>query len=35
MFESMPGSPQDFAGFIRTEQAKWAKVIREGHIKLE
>jgi tripartite-type tricarboxylate transporter receptor subunit TctC len=35
MFESMPGSAQDFAGFIKTEQAKWAKVIREGHIKLE
>jgi tripartite-type tricarboxylate transporter receptor subunit TctC len=35
MFESMPGSPQDFAGFIKVEQAKWAKVIREGHIKLE
>jgi tripartite-type tricarboxylate transporter receptor subunit TctC len=35
MFESMPGSPQDFAGFIKAEQAKWAKVIREGHVKLE
>jgi tripartite-type tricarboxylate transporter receptor subunit TctC len=35
MFEPMPGSPQDFASFIKTEQAKWAKVIREGHIKLE
>jgi tripartite-type tricarboxylate transporter receptor subunit TctC len=35
MFESMPGSPQDFAGFIKAEQAKWAKVIREGHIKLQ
>jgi hypothetical protein len=31
----MPGSPQDFAGFIKTEQAKWTKVIRAGHIKLE
>jgi tripartite-type tricarboxylate transporter receptor subunit TctC len=35
MFESMPGSPQDFAGFIKAEQAKWAKVIREGNIKLQ
>jgi len=35
MFESMPGSPQDFAGFIKAEQAKWAKVIREGHITLQ
>jgi hypothetical protein len=31
----MPGNPQDFAGFIKAEQAKWAKVIREGQIKLE
>jgi tripartite-type tricarboxylate transporter receptor subunit TctC len=35
MFESMPGSPQDFAGFIKAEQVKWAKVIREGHITLQ
>lgn len=34
MFESMPGSPQDFAGFIKADQAKWARVIREGHIQL-
>jgi tripartite-type tricarboxylate transporter receptor subunit TctC len=35
MFEAMPGSPQDFAAFIKGEQAKWAKVIRDGHITLE
>jgi tripartite-type tricarboxylate transporter receptor subunit TctC len=35
MFEAMPGSPQQFAAFIKSEQAKWAKVIREGHITLE
>ncbi|HZR62937.1 MAG TPA: tripartite tricarboxylate transporter substrate binding protein [Xanthobacteraceae bacterium] len=35
MFEAMPGSPQDFATFIKGEQAKWAKVIRDGHITLE
>lgn len=35
MFESMPGSAQDFAAFIKTDQARWAKVIREGHITLQ
>jgi tripartite-type tricarboxylate transporter receptor subunit TctC len=35
MFEAMPGSPQEFATFIKGEQAKWAKVIREGHITLQ
>jgi tripartite-type tricarboxylate transporter receptor subunit TctC len=35
MFEAMPGSPQDFATFIKGEQAKWEKVIREAHITLE
>jgi tripartite-type tricarboxylate transporter receptor subunit TctC len=35
MFEAMPGSPQEFAAFIKGEQAKWAKVIREAHITLE
>ncbi len=35
MFEAMPGSPQEFATFIKAEQAKWAKVIREGHISLQ
>jgi tripartite-type tricarboxylate transporter receptor subunit TctC len=35
MFEAMPGSPGDFATFIKDEQVKWAKVIREGHISLQ
>jgi tripartite-type tricarboxylate transporter receptor subunit TctC len=35
MFEAMPGSPGDFATFIKGEQVKWAKVIREGHISLQ
>jgi tripartite-type tricarboxylate transporter receptor subunit TctC len=35
MFEAMPGSPQNFATFIKAEQVKWAKVIREGHISLQ
>jgi tripartite-type tricarboxylate transporter receptor subunit TctC len=35
MFESMAGSPQDFAAYIKTERAKWAKVIRVANIKIE
>ena len=35
MFESMAGSPEDFAAFIQTERDKWAKVIREANIKVE
>jgi tripartite-type tricarboxylate transporter receptor subunit TctC len=35
MFESMAGSPEDFAAFIKTERDKWAKVIREANIKVE
>ncbi len=35
MFEAMAGSPQAFATFIKGEQAKWAKVIRDGHITME
>jgi tripartite-type tricarboxylate transporter receptor subunit TctC len=35
MFESMAGPPDEFAAFIKTEQAKWSKIVREGNIKLE
>jgi tripartite-type tricarboxylate transporter receptor subunit TctC len=35
MYESMPGSPPDFAAYIKAEQAKWSKVIRDGNIKIE
>jgi tripartite-type tricarboxylate transporter receptor subunit TctC len=35
MFESMAGSPEDFAAFIKTERDKWAKVIRDANIKVE
>jgi tripartite-type tricarboxylate transporter receptor subunit TctC len=35
MFESMAGPPEDFVAFIKTERAKWAKVIREANIKVE
>lgn len=29
------GSQQKFADFIRSETAKWAKVVKDGHIKVE
>jgi tripartite-type tricarboxylate transporter receptor subunit TctC len=35
MFESMAGPPDEFAAFIKTERAKWAKVIHEAHIQVE
>jgi len=35
MFESMPGSPEEFAAYIKTEREKWSKVIHEADIKLE
>jgi tripartite-type tricarboxylate transporter receptor subunit TctC len=35
MYESMAGPPDKFAAYIRAEQAKWAKVIREAGIKAE
>jgi tripartite-type tricarboxylate transporter receptor subunit TctC len=35
MFEPMPASPQAFADYIKTERAKWSKVIHDGDIKLE
>jgi len=35
MFESMPGTPEDFAAFVKTDQAKWLKVIHDRHITME
>jgi tripartite-type tricarboxylate transporter receptor subunit TctC len=35
MFDSMPGTPEDFAAFVKDDQAKWSKVIRDRHIKME
>ena len=35
MFEAMPGSPQEFAAYIQSERAKWAKVIHDANITLE
>ena len=35
MFQAMPGSPEEFAAYIKKERAKWAKVIHEANITLE
>jgi tripartite-type tricarboxylate transporter receptor subunit TctC len=35
MYESMAGPPEEFAAYIKTEQQKWSKVIREANMKLE
>jgi tripartite-type tricarboxylate transporter receptor subunit TctC len=35
MFESMAGSPDAFADFIRAETAKWGKVVRDANLKIE
>jgi tripartite-type tricarboxylate transporter receptor subunit TctC len=35
MYESIAGPPDEFAAYIKAEQAKWAKVIREANIKVE
>ena len=35
MFAAMPGSPEEFAAYIKKERDKWAKVIHEANIKLE
>lgn len=32
--EPVGGTPDEFAGFIRSEQAKWRKVIQQAHIQL-
>ena len=29
MFDSMPGTPEEFAAFVKTDQAKWSKVIHD------
>lgn len=35
MYDSMAGPADEFAAFIKTEQAKWSKIVREGNITLE
>jgi tripartite-type tricarboxylate transporter receptor subunit TctC len=34
-FEPMPGSPQDFAAFIKIDAEKWQRVIRIANVKLD
>jgi tripartite-type tricarboxylate transporter receptor subunit TctC len=34
-FEPMPGSPQDFAAFIKIDAEKWQRVIRVANVKLD
>jgi tripartite-type tricarboxylate transporter receptor subunit TctC len=33
--EPAPGTPDEFAAYIRAEQAKWARVVREAKIQIE
>src|SRR5206468_2851045 len=33
--EVRTNSPQEFANFIRTEKAKWAKVVKDANVKIE
>jgi tripartite-type tricarboxylate transporter receptor subunit TctC len=33
--EVLGGTPQQFADFLRAEQAKWSKVVREAGVKLD
>jgi tripartite-type tricarboxylate transporter receptor subunit TctC len=35
LYESMAGPPEAFAAYIKAEEQKWSKVIREANIKLE
>lgn len=34
-FEPVGGTPQQFAGYVKAEIAKWGKVVRAGNIKAE
>ena len=34
-FEAVSSKPDEFAAFIRTDIARWAKVIREAHVKID
>ena len=33
--EPMPGTPEAFAAFMRTETAKWAPVVKQANVKAE
>lgn len=34
-FEPLPGPPEELAAFMRSEQIKWTRVIREANVKVE
>ena len=34
-FEPVGGTSQQFSAYVKTEIAKWGKVVREGNIKAE
>jgi tripartite-type tricarboxylate transporter receptor subunit TctC len=34
-FTPMPGSPQDFAAFIKTDAEKWLHVVHAANVKVE
>ena len=34
-FEPQTSTPEEFARYMKSEIAKWAKVIRESHISLD
>ena len=34
-FEPVGGTPQQFADYVKTEIAKWGRVVRAGNIKAE
>jgi tripartite-type tricarboxylate transporter receptor subunit TctC len=33
--EPLTSTPEEFAAYIRSETAKWAKVVKEANIKVE
>ena len=35
MLDPIPGTPDEFAAFIRAEAAKWSKVIKDANLKVE
>jgi tripartite-type tricarboxylate transporter receptor subunit TctC len=35
MFQSIAGSPEDLTSFIRAEEPKWRKIIRDANIKVQ
>jgi tripartite-type tricarboxylate transporter receptor subunit TctC len=35
MFEPTPMTPEEFAEYIKVQQQKWAKVIRDANLKIE